>query len=69
MFTFGIDKQRVQVIVQPHAFHVIFDLTKNTNDDDMFIIPNPFISTSPIKGIFDNMSNMICNQNRDECIL
>ncbi len=69
MFTFAIDKQRIQVIVQPHAFHVIFDLTESKNDDDMFIIPNPFTSTSPIQGNFDNMSNMTCNQNRDECIL
>lgn len=40
MFTFGIEKQPIQVIVQPHAFRVIFDLTENTNDDDIIPLMN-----------------------------
>jgi len=65
MLTFGIGKHRTQMIVQPHAFRIIFDLIENTNDDDVFIIPNPLASTSVIQGKFDNMSNMACNHNRD----
>jgi hypothetical protein len=57
------------MIVQPHAFHIIFVNTKNTNNDDVFTIPNPFTFTSAIQGKIDNMSNMTCNHNRDECIL